>query len=97
MLARRQIDAAIRAALGRSRAVVLNGPRQSGKSTIAQTFVSRDSPNYFELENPLQAARLAQPALESAREFARFGIAQRVEGQALRRAPGRGLQVARDA
>ena len=61
MLARRHMQAAIRTALGRSRAVVLNGPRQSGKSTMAQTFVSRDSPNYFDLENPLQAARLAQP------------------------------------
>ncbi len=61
MLARQHMQAAIRTALGRSRAVVLNGPRQSGKSTIAQTFVSRDSPNYFDLENPLQAARLAQP------------------------------------
>ena len=61
MLARQHMQAAIRTALGRSRAVVVNGPRQSGKSTIAQTFVSRDSPNYFDLENPLQAARLAQP------------------------------------
>ncbi len=48
-------------ALGRSRAVVLNGPRQSGKSTIAQIFLNRNSPNYFDLENPLHGQRLAEP------------------------------------
>ncbi len=61
MLLRRALEHAVRTALGRSRAVVLNGPRQSGKSTIAQTLLSRASPNYFDLENPLQAERLAQP------------------------------------
>ena len=61
MLKRTDLELSVRTALGRSRAVVLNGPRQSGKTTIARTFLSRDSPNYFDLENPLHAQRLAQP------------------------------------
>ncbi len=61
MLQRHALVRATRAALARSRAVVLNGPRQSGKSTIAHTFLDRDSPNYFDLENPLQEQRLVQP------------------------------------
>lgn len=61
MLARRALHAAVRAALARSRAVVLTGPRQSGKTTLAQTLLARDSPNYFDLENPLDERRLEQP------------------------------------
>ena len=61
MIPRAALENDVRSALGRSRAVVLNGPRQSGKSTIAQTFLKRESPNYFDLENPLHAQRLAQP------------------------------------
>ncbi len=61
MLQRRHLELSVKTALGRSRAVVLNGPRQSGKSTIAQTILSRKSPNYFDLENPLHEQRLAQP------------------------------------
>ena len=51
----------VRSALGRSRAVVLSGPRQSGKSTLAQSLLSRSSPRYFDLENPLHESRLSQP------------------------------------
>ena len=61
MIPRRALEDAVRTALRRARAVVLNGPRQSGKSTLAQTFLNRDAPNYFDLENPLRAERLAQP------------------------------------
>ena len=61
LLPRTELQIAVRHALRRSRAVVLNGPRQSGKSTIAQGFLARDSPNDFDLENPLHEARLAQP------------------------------------
>ena len=61
MIPRRALEDAVRTALRRVRAVVLNGPRQSGKSTLAQTFLNRDAPNYFDLENPLRAERLAQP------------------------------------
>ncbi len=61
MLDRSELLLSVQKALGRSRAVVLSGPRQSGKSTIAQAFLGRDSPNYFDLENPLHEQRLAQP------------------------------------
>src|SRR5665213_3108217 len=61
MLNRSELLLSVQKALSRSRAVVLSGPRQSGKSTIAQAFLDRDSPNYFDLENPLHEQRLAQP------------------------------------
>jgi predicted AAA+ superfamily ATPase len=62
MLQRPTLEHAVRLALARSRGVVLVGPRQAGKTTLAQRFVARDSPNYFDLENPLHAQRLAEPA-----------------------------------
>ena len=61
MLQRFQLIQAVRTALGRARAVVLSGPRQAGKSTLAQAFLAPDSPNYFDLENPLHEQRLTQP------------------------------------
>lgn len=61
MLKRYALADSIRTALARSRAVVLSGPRQSGKTTLAQQFLSRSSPNYFDLENPLHAQRLDEP------------------------------------
>ncbi len=51
----------IRRALGRSPVVVLTGPRQSGKTTLARQFLSADSINYFDLEDPLSLARLDEP------------------------------------
>lgn len=49
--------------------VVLVGPRQCGKSTLARQLVAPDSVNYFDLENPLDLARLTEPmtALDSLR------------------------------
>jgi uncharacterized protein len=49
-------------ALRRSRVVALLGPRQCGKTTLARHFVSPDSLNYFDLEEPQSLARLAEPA-----------------------------------
>jgi uncharacterized protein len=60
-LPRIELQLAVRTGLSRARAVLLNGPRQSGKSTIAQGLLNRDSPNYFDLENPLHEARLSEP------------------------------------
>jgi predicted AAA+ superfamily ATPase len=59
----------IRRALERARAVVLVGPRQSGKSTLAREFLPRTHPNYFDLEDPASRRSLAEPklALESLR------------------------------
>lgn len=61
MLDRHELDTRIRQALRRSRAVVLVGPRQTGKTTLARQFLSPEHPNYFDLEDPLSTARLAEP------------------------------------
>jgi uncharacterized protein len=48
-------------ALARSRVVVLVGPRQSGKTTLARQLIEEDSVNYFDLEDPASLARLDEP------------------------------------
>ena len=48
-------------ALGRAPVVVLAGPRQCGKTTLARQFVDPESVNYFDLESPLSLARLEEP------------------------------------
>jgi hypothetical protein len=63
MINRRTDIAMIRRALRRSRVVALLGPRQCGKTTLARQFVSPDSPNYFDLEDPQSLARLTEPTL----------------------------------
>jgi hypothetical protein len=37
--------------------VALVGPRQCGKTTLAQQLVASDSPNYFDLEDPVNLCR----------------------------------------
>jgi predicted AAA+ superfamily ATPase len=61
MLDRHALRSRIEAALRRSRIVVLVGPRQAGKTTLARTFVPSNSTCYFDLEDPLAAVRLAEP------------------------------------
>lgn len=51
----------IRTALARSRVVTLIGPRQCGKTTLAREFLSEDSANYFDLEDPISLSRLDEP------------------------------------
>ena len=51
----------ITAALARSPVVLLSGPRQCGKTTLAREFVPLDSLNYFDCEDPISLARLQQP------------------------------------
>lgn len=67
MVSRHAIHMQIRLALERVPVVVLTGPRQSGKTTLAREFLSEDSVNYFDLEDPVSLARLEQPrtALET--------------------------------
>jgi len=48
-------------AVARSPVTVLTGPRQSGKTTLARQFVPEDSPNDFDLEDPVSLARLEEP------------------------------------
>ena len=63
MLDRPALHETVRRALARARGVVLVGPRQAGKSTLAQAFVPRDAANYFDLEYPPHERRLEQPTL----------------------------------
>ncbi len=58
---------AIKTALKRSPVVVLSGPRQSGKTTLARQFLDVESVNYFDLEDPVSLLRLEEPmtALQS--------------------------------
>ena len=60
-VARTRLFAQLQACLGRSRAVVLAGPRQSGKSTLAAQLVARDGARWFDLENPVDLQRLHEP------------------------------------
>ena len=61
MIVRTALLTRIRAALARSPVTVLTGPRQAGKTTLAREFLSEDSPNYFDLEDPPSLARLEEP------------------------------------
>jgi hypothetical protein len=54
--------ASLRTALARSPVVVLTGPRQSGKTTLARQLLSATSLNYFDLEDAVSLARLEEPA-----------------------------------
>jgi hypothetical protein len=61
MIQRLSIRNALQAAIARSRIVVLTGPRQCGKTTLARELVSEDSVNYFDLEDPASLIRLEEP------------------------------------
>ena len=61
MLDRSDSIEAVETALGRAPVVVLAGPRQCGKTTLARRFVDPDSVNYFDLESPPSLARLEEP------------------------------------
>lgn len=61
MIERSALLSQIQTALQRSRAVVLCGPRQCGKTTLARGLPAPDSVNYFDLEDPASLARLDEP------------------------------------
>lgn len=61
MIQRTAILSALNKALSRSRVVVLVGPRQSGKTTLARELLEEDSVNYFDLEDPASLGRLDEP------------------------------------
>lgn len=58
---RSRVLESIRAALDRSPVVVLTGPRQCGKTTLARELLREDDPGYFDLEDPVSLARLDEP------------------------------------
>ncbi len=61
MIPRTSILATLKNALARSRIVVLAGPRQCGKTTLARELLDEESVNYFDLEDPSSLARLDEP------------------------------------
>ncbi len=61
MIARTDILDSVRRALDRAPVVVLSGPRQCGKTTLARELLDPDSVNYFDLEDPASLARLDEP------------------------------------
>jgi len=61
MIKRTSILSELNNALARSRVVVLVGPRQSGKTTLARQLIEENSVNYFDLEDPASLARLDEP------------------------------------
>jgi len=61
MVPRHAIVTAMETALERSPVVVLSGPRQCGKTTLARELLRADSVNYFDLEDPASLARLDEP------------------------------------
>lgn len=61
MIKRQAILSTIKAAIQRSRVVVLSGPRQCGKTTLAREILSEESVNYFDLEDPASLTRLDEP------------------------------------
>ena len=58
---KRRLEPLIREALAEEAAVVLVGPRQVGKTTLAQAIGSRQNAAYFDLEDPEERARLREP------------------------------------
>ena len=60
-LARTGLVALVSRALARSPVVTLVGPRQCGKSTLAKVVADAHSTHFFDLENPVDVARLASP------------------------------------
>ncbi len=64
VLIRRPVDEArVAAALGRAPIVLVLGPRQAGKTTLARDLVRVDRPHMFDAEYPPDARQLADPAL----------------------------------
>lgn len=72
----------VRRALKRSPVVALIGPRQCGKTTLARQLLDEESPNYFDLEHPVEATLLEQPmtALEDLKGLVVLDEAQRQPG-----------------
>jgi len=61
MIKRDDLIKSVQRALRRSRVVAIIGPRQCGKTTVARQLVQAESPNYFDLEDPVSASRLDEP------------------------------------
>ena len=60
---RKQADEQLRAALASAPVVLLTGARQAGKSTLARRIVQPLPRDFYDLEDPRDLARLAEPTL----------------------------------
>ena len=60
-LARTRLRDEVSRLLAQFRGVLLVGPRQVGKTTLARTFVNAGEANYFDLENPVVAEQFRRP------------------------------------
>ncbi len=61
ILTRTGLLARVEGRLRANPAVLLLGPRQCGKTTLAREIASRRRAEYFDLESPADCSRLAQP------------------------------------
>ncbi len=61
IVARHRLLDTLHAALGRRAVVVLTGPRQCGKTTLARQLVDPSEPTYFDLEDPRARALFEEP------------------------------------
>src|SRR3990167_4933383 len=61
MIKRPELYKKIQRAFRYGRIVALLGPRQCGKTTLARQLIAPDSAHYFDLEDPVGAAKLAEP------------------------------------
>src|SRR5258708_26116908 len=63
MIPRPALLKALRDGLKSNPVVALLGPRQCGKTTLARGLAESVTTSYFDLENPADLARLAEPML----------------------------------
>lgn len=61
IIARHRLLTALQAALERRPVVVVTGPRQCGKTTLARQILDPGEPNYFDLEDPRTRALFEEP------------------------------------
>lgn len=63
MIKRQELHDRVRKAMRRNPVVVLYGPRQCGKTTLARQISEAESAEYFDLEDPVSQRRLSEPML----------------------------------
>lgn len=63
MIQRRDLHNRVLQAIRRNPVVVLYGPRQCGKTTLARQIAQAETAEYFDLEDPVSQRRLSEPML----------------------------------